>query len=180
MATSQKFTKRLLFASIPFATAIGILSNAQTNNPAVNDARLTLKGLVRIGNLISTVGLLCVDYGMIVYDHRNVKKESDIVAQELKEARLQHEQISLRRHAANKDNEKDLEQEVKNSILHLREIAVRHKLRNVRYFINFSDARLDWQFYVKMILLHLSSKLTREVQFVCIAYVNKMEGSILN
>jgi len=100
-------------------------AHSDPQNP-IDSVQSTFKGLWRMGNLVSTVGIICLDYGTAIAINRKTGESNSELSRQLKEAREVHERVSIRRWrstALSKEEIDDLDAQILENVKKIRKIA---------------------------------------------------------
>ena len=73
---------------------VALDSDPVQNNEQFKNISRTLTGSLRAAKLLSTVGVICLDYGYVVYKTRNEETEFDRMSKEIVRIRDEHEVVS--------------------------------------------------------------------------------------
>lgn len=72
-------------------------SDVVQNNEHFKKISRTLTGTIRAAKLLSTVSVICADYGYVILKNRNKETEYDRLTNELIRIRNMHENVSMKR-----------------------------------------------------------------------------------
>jgi hypothetical protein len=79
---------------------VGIESDYVQKNDEYKHISRTLTGTLRAAKLLSTVSVICLDYGYIIFKTRNEETEFDRLSKEIVRIRDEHEKVSRMRWAS--------------------------------------------------------------------------------
>jgi hypothetical protein len=126
-------------SSLPLAIAVGLVTTSSIGGyyisrssstsfelpQAFNHTQRTLNGLTRLGNLITTVGIVCYDYLKIMKSQENVVKKSDPIREKIRVVRLEHEKLALQLYQSKNQEERErLQQEILLVVGQLKKLSV--------------------------------------------------------
>jgi hypothetical protein len=124
-------------SSLPLAIAVGLVTtssiggyyisrNSSFELPQLSHTQRTLSGLTRLGNLLTTVGVVCYDYVKIMKSQENVVRKSDPIREKIRVVRLEHEKLGLQLYQSKDQEERQkLQQEIKLIVDQLKKLSVK-------------------------------------------------------
>jgi hypothetical protein len=110
-------------------TAIGggsYYAITQTEPKLLHKTQVLCNGLSRLGNLVSTVSLICIDYLKTMQLDKKLVRPSDPVREEIRITRIEHERVSILLYQTEDSEQRQiLQNEINSIVTHLRELSVK-------------------------------------------------------
>jgi hypothetical protein len=124
-----KTSIRLSSAALGLTVAGGGCYYAIADPKFINKTQILLNGFSRLGNLVTTVSLICFDYFKTMQDNKNLVRQSDPIREEIRLLRLEHERVGLLHFQAEDPMQKErLQSEIKSIVTQLKALSVREDL----------------------------------------------------